>query len=380
MTSTRSRFPFRAAAVALALALGALALPATGLAAVTTFGSQLTEPATLDTANDLTYTGTNTIQDGTGVTIHNNHDGADTALWNTAIPGDEPTAPAAGQITSITLEGCAEQATGGPAPLTQIHFQALTPTAGGVTVDVTSQAFNIPVCGVGGASGSTQTAFAPTNFCVNAGDYVDFNDEGGFDATYYPSGVPYEVIGSSVSATMDSFIDDGGTNNGDVLLSSTTGLTNGFALNLGEQLMLQATLASGPDAWPGCPGGTKGVKAPTPTAGEPGGPPGLTIPHPQREAANHTHVMQLSVYCAQALPCTGTATITTTVRAALKKGIKLIATSPVNVPSGKGGHVAMKVTPATFQYLRKHRAGLAVTATVTLTGGAIISQPITLLL
>ncbi len=380
MTHALPRFYFRTILTVLGAALAVLALPASGMAAVTTFGSQLGEAATLDTANDLTYAGTNTIQYGTGVTVHNDHDGADTAVWNTSVPDGTASAPADGQITSVTLEGCAVQASGGPAPLTQFHFQALTPASGGVTVDVTTQPFNIPVCGTNGASGSTQTTYAPTNFCVHQGDYVDFNDEGGFDASYYPSGVPYEVIGSSVPSTLDSFIDDNGTNNGDVLLSSTIAATSGFALNLGEQLMLQATLATGPDAWPGCPGGTKGVKAKPPAAGEAGGPPGLTIPRPQREAASHSRVVQLSVYCAQAVPCTGTATLTTTVRAAVKKGLSLIATAPVSVPSGKGGHIGMKVTRATFAFLRKHRAGLAVTATVTLASGAKVIEPITLLL
>ncbi len=89
---------------------------------------------------------------------------------------------------------------GGPAPLTQIHFQDLVPQpGGGAQVNVTTQPFDIPVCGAGGASGSTVTSYEPTNFCVNQGDYVDFNDEGGFepaDPLAYPSGVPYKVLGA----------------------------------------------------------------------------------------------------------------------------------------------------------------------------------------
>ena len=82
---------------------------------------------------------------------------------------------------SVRLEGCAES--NGPAPLTQIHFQALAPMPGGGTnVEVTSQPFEIPDCGVGGASGSTVSAYHPINLCVAQGDFVDFNDEGGFVA------------------------------------------------------------------------------------------------------------------------------------------------------------------------------------------------------
>ena len=57
---------------------------------------------------------------GTGVVVHNRHDGADTALWNTTIPhGERPGAPRGGQITAVRLEGCALPATGGPPPLIQ---------------------------------------------------------------------------------------------------------------------------------------------------------------------------------------------------------------------------------------------------------------------
>src|SRR5271155_4559148 len=226
MTSTRPTLP-RIAVLVIAAALAVLALPATGMAAVLTFGSPLSVSATMDTANNLDYTGVNTTVYGTGAVVHTTHDGADTALWNASIPGGTPAAPGEGQITSVTLEGCAQPASGGPAPLTQFHFQALTPTTGGLTVDVTTQPFDIPVCGVGGASGATATTYQPINFCVHQGDYVDFNDEGGFDPTYYPNGVPYEVIGSAPGSGLDSFVGDNQTNNGALLAFSTTGATNG---------------------------------------------------------------------------------------------------------------------------------------------------------
>ena len=105
--------------------------------------------------------------------------------------------PEEGQALKVKLEGCAEAAPGGPAPLTQIHLQDITPlSGGGAKVDLTSQPFEIPICGRGGASGSTVTTYEPVNLCMAKGDYIDFNDEGGYVANVYPSGVPYRVLGA----------------------------------------------------------------------------------------------------------------------------------------------------------------------------------------
>ncbi len=355
------------------------ALPASGEAAVMTFGSSLSEPASENTAANLNYTGT-TFAYGTG-TVHINHDGADTALWNTALGSGSPTAPADGQITSITLEGCAEPAANGPAPTTQIHFQALTPQGSGVVIDVTTQPFDIPVCGADGASGSTETVYQPTNFCVHQGDYVDFNDEGGFDSTYYPSGVPYQVLGGAGGSTVISDIAHDQTNNGDVFSPSVSGATNGWATNGGEELMMQTTLATGPDATPLCPGGTQGQKPPAPQAGQPGGPPGLTIPHPQHENVSRQLVVQLSVYCAQALPCNGSVSLTNNLPASAASGprVQAIGTAGLAMPGRSGTHVPMRVSATTMALLRKHRAGIPVTMTVTLANGVRTTQVITLL-
>lgn len=397
----------------------ALALPAAGQAAVTTFGSPLSVPATLNTAANLNYAGSYANQYGNPVPIHNYHDGADTALWNTALASGSPKAPADGQVTAFTLEGCAQAATGGPAPLTQFHFQALTPASGGgVLVDVTSQAFDIPVCGDGGASGSTKTVYHPTNFCVHAGDYVDFNDEGGFVASAYPSGVPYEVMGAVTGSTVDSFIGGDQTNNGATLSPGVTGPTSGFAVNGNAELMLQATLATGPDATPLCPGGTNGVKPPTPQPGQPGGAPAVHIHTPQHDGVNHARTVKVSLYCAQADPCTGTVTLTTgaapaSPRANHHKKPKrkhhrrrhgarhrahgtrhvrhaqrsrraghvalTLAQSSFTTPGQHSAHVLMHLSPAAMRMIRaaKHMS-LPVTMTVTLQNGATFDATVTL--
>ncbi len=385
MSSSRwPRFAARTVAVAATALVAAGGLPAASQAAVMTFGSPLSAPSSEDTAVNLSYTGT-TFAYGTG-TIHINHDGADTAMWNATLASGSAAAPAAGQITSVTLEGCAEQANGGPAPLTQIHFQALTPQAGGgMLIDVTTQPFNIPVCGVAGASAATQTSYSPTNFCVDQGDYIAFNDEGGFDSTYYPSGVPYEVLGAVGGSTTDSFIADNGTNNGTTMSPSVVAPSNGFASNPGEELMLQATVATGSDATPLCPGGTAGEPPPAPAvpqAGQPGGPPAVSIPHPQHEGVTHSRTVRLSLYCAQALPCNGTVSLNSDLPASAASGPRdqAFGTAAVNVLGRSSAHVSMTVSAATLNLLRKHRGGVPAMMTVTLSNGQRISQVITLLL
>ena len=87
--------------------------------------------------------------------------------------------------------------------MTQIHFQDLSPTRnGGAKVNLSSQAFEIPVCGQAGASESTVTTYEPTNLCVKQGDYVGFNDDGGYVPNVYRAGVPYAVLGSVAGSTV----------------------------------------------------------------------------------------------------------------------------------------------------------------------------------
>jgi hypothetical protein len=308
-----SRVLRRATAVATsAIALILTLIAGTAGAATLTFGSPLAVPASKDTANDLGYEGSNVQLPGS--VFHIPHDGADGALWNVRLPAGDPTAPVGGQVVSVRLEGCAER--NGPAPLTQIHFQSLAPTAGGgAKVELTSQAFEIPVCGAGGASGSTVSSYDPINLCVAQGDYVDFNEEGGFVGAQngpppYPAGVPYMVIGGVTGATMDSFIRNNGVGNGAVFSPTDTTNHDGFASNPGEELMLQETLATGPDATPICPGGTKGLPPPgSARTGHRHVFPALTIPTPQLDGMNIRGVVQVAVYCHAASSCAGTITL-----------------------------------------------------------------------
>ena len=81
----------RLLAAAVLGALLALLLPAASFAAVTTIGSPLSAPATLNTAENLNYLGTNTdvlpIPEAPKGVVHTYHYGADTALWNAGLAG-----------------------------------------------------------------------------------------------------------------------------------------------------------------------------------------------------------------------------------------------------------------------------------------------------
>jgi hypothetical protein len=272
--------------------------PATAPAAVITYGSPLAVSATLNTAENLSYQGTYTPLPG--YVFHTFHYGADTALWDVSQGGASLSVPATGQALKISLEGCAQPAAGGPAPLTQIHFQDLSPLpGGGARVNLTSQAFEIPVCGVHEASGSTVTAYEPSGLCVSQGDYLGFNDDGGYVENVYRAGVPYQVLGAVDGSTMDSFIKGNGTGNGAIMSPSEVSANEGFATNQNEELLMQARIGTGADAAYVC-GGRKGA------------PPVLPVIHvrPQTDGVNRSRVVKIAIYCRPAGGCPGTAMLT----------------------------------------------------------------------
>src|SRR5664280_1871215 len=244
--------------------LAAIFVPTSADAAIQIIGSPLSVPATLNTAEDLNYYGVFTLvpvsPDAPNGLFHTQHYGADTALWNVRSAMGAASVPMTGQALEVSVEGCARPASGGPPPLTQIHLQDLSPLpGGGAKVNLSSQGFNIPVCGQGGASGSTVTSYQPINLCVAKGDYVAFNENGGYVENVYRAGVPYQVIGRVPGSTMDSFIRNNGTGNGSVMSAGDTTANDGFASNSNEEVMMQVKLGTGPNATHICAGGTGGL-------------------------------------------------------------------------------------------------------------------------
>jgi hypothetical protein len=338
-------------------------------AAVMTFGSPLSGPATANTTSNLNYYGTYTPvppnSEAPNGLFHTNHWGADTALWNVALANGNPSAPATGQVVKVSLEGCAQQAAGGPRPLTQIHLQDISPGSGGsVRVNLTSQAFDIPVCGENGASGSTVSSYEPINLCVSAGDYVALNEEGGYVPYIYRSGVPYQVIGATHGSVMNSFIRGNGENNGATLLASDTTANDGFAENRNEELMLQATLATGPDATHICPGGTAGT------------PPRLAPLRlvAQTDGVNHSGVVSVAMYCRPAEGCNGLATLTPANGLSGYGAVRTFGHATFNLAGGHTGHVPIRLSKDLMRRIRKHH-GASTLLTVVM-GGETFTQKI----
>jgi hypothetical protein len=304
--SQRLASPARRLLPALILAaLVALLAPPASQAKLTEIGSPLSVPATLNTAANLSYPGVFTqvppAPDAPNGIFHTFHYGADTALWNFSGPRGEERVPATGQAKKIELEGCAQRAANGPLPLTTVHFQTLSPLpGGGAKVELTSQGFDLPVCGENGAGASTVTTFLPINLCVSAGDYVGLNDSGGYVPGVYHSGVPYQVLGSSKGATTDSFIKDNGTGNGATLAPSVTSAMDGFAVNRNEELLMRVTLATGSDATHICPGGKQGLPAALPA---------IRL-NAETYGISHDRIVTVAVFC-RVSPCHGVATLST---------------------------------------------------------------------
>jgi hypothetical protein len=322
---------------------------ASGHAAVLTFGSPLARPAEITTDDGLGYFGTYTRvppspEAPTGV-VHTAHWGADTALWNVRLAGAQARAPATGQAVKVRVEGCAVPAPGGPPPLRQIHLQDMTPLPdGGARVNLTSQAFELPVCGQGGASDSTISTYRPINLCVGAGDVVALNDEGGFVERFYRAGVPYQVIGARAGSTLDSFIRDKGTGDGVTLSATDRRANDGFASNQNEELMLQVALGTGRDATHICAGGTAGA----PRALAP-----LRI-SPQTDGVNHLQVVAVAIYCRPAAGCRGTAMLGRTGRQAA------YARSSFSLAGGTTSHLPIHINSRLMSRVRSHHSASAV--------------------
>jgi hypothetical protein len=343
-----------------------LAWPAPGRAAIVTFGSTLAAPATLAEAH-----------------------GADAAFWPAAIAGG-PTfqAPASGQIVAIRLKGIAQANTqpGASPPLTQVHFQDLRPQPNGaVQVVVTTGAFNVPAAG----DPNQVSTFQPVNFCVAQGDFVDFNDEGGFDPTFYPNGVPFQVFGRVAGSDTNFFTQNAGTLNGATFAPTPP---SGGTLQ-GEELLLQVDLATGPDATPLCPGGgaggakgNSGGAGASPASGAPAGggfasiygtnAPSLLVPS-QTDKVSRTGAFSASLLCHSPAPCMGGATVfsapTIVMPPAAPTGPPL-ATANFSIPAGQTGMVPMQITNSTIlKKLRKRKKRVTVSLYTLATSGTATS-------
>jgi hypothetical protein len=175
--------------------------------------------------------------------------GADSAFWNTSLPNGRSTAaPYGGQVVSVRVKGIVlPDPTGRRKPTTMIHFQTLRPLPDGeMAVWLSSGAFYTPL------GGDTQqiSTYHPINMCVHKGDYLDFNDIGGNEwwwGNY--SGMPFQTFSRVPDSAVNFYTKNAGTNIGSHWMPMMT--------KQGEELLMQMTLATGPDATWICPGGYK---------------------------------------------------------------------------------------------------------------------------
>jgi hypothetical protein len=215
--SLRRRFAVAAGLIVVA----ACAVPVAAQAALVTFGSSLGAPASVSLAHPV-----------------------DTAFWSTAVSGGGAVrAPRAGQIVTVRVRGCARRGSGGQQPVAEVHFQVLGPSGSAVKVKLTSGPFQLPVCG-GAVSGATVSSFHPVGLCAARGDYVAFNDVGGYSPAGFPGGTPFEVFAPQAGAATSSNTGAGATNNGNVLHGSA---------HRGLELLMQLVLGTGANGR-GCPG------------------------------------------------------------------------------------------------------------------------------
>jgi hypothetical protein len=213
----------------------ALALPTASQAGVMTVGSDLSKPA--DT--------------------YESH-GSDTAFWNTSIDGSPKgtVMPADGQVTVARLKGAAIQdpTPTALAPDPQFHFQVLHPKGSGVMhVELSSGAFVLPIVQVTDPIPSQINSYQPVNLCVHKGDYVDFNDWGGAEWAWPDSrGIKYQVFSSRAQPNSGSTVDWYEGNN---LTNQGMDFSSAGQPRQNQELLLQSSLATGPDATDICPGG-----------------------------------------------------------------------------------------------------------------------------
>lgn len=315
LSSTLRGRMLRATPAALAAAGLCAAVPATSHAAFQTFGSDLTAPANVTQAHQ-----------------------ADTAYWQTAVanPAMSPVSPAGGQVVEVRIKGIAPRSTvptpAGADPLAGsplFHFQVLEPVVadGRQTVRAlrASAGFEIPTAG----DPQQITVYRPENLCIDQGQYVAFNEIGGYDGIAnrnpkdgpvgpYPDGTVFQIFSSAPGASTDWFEAHGKwvdpATSGTPFVPRPGSVDRGGRLQ-GTELLMQMVVATGPDAFYMCPGGTNNPYRPPDPPRAPKAPKPVpiqksTFPAGQRVNVKRNGQASLALFC-QPGPkrCTGQVTI-----------------------------------------------------------------------
>ena len=188
---------------------------------------------------------------------------SDSLFFNTS-EGNGNASPITGQILEIRVKGTiVPQA--GRSNNSMWHSQVLSPQAGGLFhVDSSSQDLFFPV----GVPADTVSRFVPSTQCIGQGQYVDFNDVGGWDGNAaQPTGTIYQIFQNRAGSSYDWYERDNGTNIGTTFNPNRRVFNRADGSPMSEQyegprtgkeLMMQVVVGSGWDASNLCPGGLQG--------------------------------------------------------------------------------------------------------------------------
>lgn len=290
--------------------------------------------------------------------------GADTLFWQrTLAAGGTGRLPVGGQVLAIRLKGIAHASPkpGAPDPDNRVDFRALKEQSDGrMRTDHSTNPFFVPV----GGDPDQISTFRPSTFCVSKGDALTFANEGGFDRDFYPDGVPFQVFGRASDAVTDIFH------------RQATGPTgqNGYVFKpdpalRGVELLMQVTIATGPDAVWYCPGGTKGL------------PPALGVRGGVLRV-DKRHRAGLAVYCHRLRPVRRTRKSVLVpggacrVSVSLKSGDMKLARGSARIPGHTTAHVPIRLTATARRRLR--HGGISAVASVRLKGGGTYHSQVTL--
>jgi hypothetical protein len=254
------------------IGLGLAIAPAAHATILAPWGSTLSATPTLDTANGASHA-TRDRPTRRGISP-SPHDGADLAIWNTLLAHGSATAPRGGQVRAARIKGCALKDTSAPTqssggiPVNTINFQTLTRERNGsYRSDITAPGFRMPFCSSsatptkGRVNTGTITTFQPVHMCIARGDTVGFYDIGGFipngnGPSWYPEGVPFEILARAPGSSMASFADADLSNGVYARGARPRGPNSGWGSEPGQELMLQVVEGVGGDAYGLCPGGS----------------------------------------------------------------------------------------------------------------------------
>jgi len=278
--------------------------------------------------------------------------GADTAFWPITIGGTAFQIPEDGQVLSVKIKGAVLKEKGAADPATLIHIQSLEPAAsdGSRVVYLSSQGFDMPIDNV-----NAVTTFTPENLCVHKGGSVAFNEIGGFmyggslsaplDQRHYLKGAPFQVFADVGNSATARYTADNGTKNGATISPNTVNQEPGApagTTNVGQELLMQITLATGNDRSEPC-GGPR--RHPDGTLVVP--PPAMHIIGGQNPYVRKSGQFEPAIYCAGPSSCAGTAAII------LKK--RVIAQAQFSVKAASSGRIPMRISRRDFNALRKAR-------------------------